>query len=149
ATTTSTTDATTTTGTGGPMEGGPCDLDGNSEPLCVTPGGGQIGQLLRCVDQGGMIGAWEDDLQAACEFVCQLPFYGFAQGVPAGCSGNGSGDLWGCLCAESGGKACIADDQMCTFEMGTETIYLCVADDLIKGSCPGTCTGGDQPICGP
>lgn len=96
------------------------------------------------------MGVWMDGLQSGCGFICTLFFYELQNGVPAGCSGNGSGPDWGCLCAEAGGKPCTAGDQKCAFEDQTETIYLCVADDLLKGSCQeGKCVGDDQPICVP
>ena len=137
----STTDATTAT-TG--MVGMPCDPVVDVEPVCETAAPGEVGTLYKCEEQG-MSGVWAVDT-TSCGSICELPFYGFQKGVPIGCSGNGGGAAWGCLCKDDGAVvACTDVDQQCTVDF----LQLCVDGELAKATCPEGCKDDPEPICGP
>ncbi len=139
-TTGSTTEGMTTTG-GETLEGMPCE--GDDEPVCETPGPGEIGTLLRCVGD-----IWTEDAAGLCDAICAEDFYGFTQGEAIGCSGNGSGIAWGCLCVEGNGVAdCDGNDELCTVKNRSQLLQLCVDGNLVKGTCPEKCSDDPAPIC--
>ncbi|MCB9567475.1 MAG: hypothetical protein H6710_09755 [Myxococcales bacterium] len=140
---------TGTTGGDPPMDGLPCDPDLDPEPVCVTPGPGEVGELLACAMVGD-VWVWQESAAALCDGACATPIYGFEGGVAVGCSGNGSGLAWGCLCGEGiGDKPCVPADTKCALEGMDEALYLCLKGALLKGICPGLCVGDPQPICAP
>lgn len=139
-TTGSTTEGMTTTG-GETLEGMPCE--GDDEPVCETPGPGEIGALLRCVGD-----IWTEDAAGLCDSICADAFYGFMQGEAIGCSGNGSGIAWGCLCVEGNGVTdCDGNDELCTVKNRSQLLQLCVDGNLVKGACPEKCSDDPAPIC--
>ena len=139
-TTGSTTEGTTTTG-GDTLEGTPCEAD--DLPVCETPGPGEIGALLRCIGD-----IWTEDAAGLCDAICADAFYGFNDGEAVGCSGNGSGIAWGCLCVEGNEVTpCDGNDELCTVKNRSQLIQLCVDGNLVKGTCPETCSDDLAPIC--
>jgi len=134
-----TTEGTTTTG-GETMEGMPCD---EVLPVCETPGPGEVGTLLRCIGE-----VWTEDAVASCEMICADEFFGFKKGETIGCSGNGSGPAWGCLCVEGNGSSpCDGVDELCTVQDMSPLLQLCIDGELVKGTCPEKCSDDPAPLC--
>jgi hypothetical protein len=141
---TSTTDGTTTddTTTGGDtIEGTPCAM--NDPDTCETAEPGGVGKLYSCIG-----GEWTENADAVCGLICKNTFYGYTLGVAVGCSGNGTGTAWGCLCGEGQGQApCTDVDQQCTIKDMSQLLQLCIGGDLFKATCPETCSDDPAPIC--
>ncbi len=141
---TTTLDTTTLGTTGGDTLGGmPCEEE--AEDQCETLGPGEVGTLYSCIN-----GNWTENAAAKCGDICAGDFIDFSDGQALGCSGNGEGAAWGCLCVEGDGMVpCDDMDQLCTTKQGSAVIQLCVEGELVRGSCNGTCSDEIEPICVP
>ncbi len=150
-TTTGTTTSTTTLGTttlgtttGGDTLGG-MECEDGALDQCETPAPGEVGTLYSCIE-----GTWTENVAAKCGDICAGAFIGFSDGQALGCSGNGEGPGWGCLCVEGDGEVpCDDTDQKCTTKMGSPLIQLCLDGGLVRGSCGGTCDDEIEPSCAP